>query len=158
VFECLLRNCLLHGKTSASQNKTRFALDPNKGETILVFQVDQDSGRQCLGVRADSQVCDLLVLILRPKIKPILAFIELKGSDFEHGLQQINATATAARRRMRQVWDHYRVIGAVVLANNATVPRGADLKELLRQFDLDIRPLKQGKPMSVDEFLKRFDT
>jgi len=61
-------------------------------EIILFFKTDHISARKCLQMLdGDKKSCDYLALYLKDKDsrKEAICFLELKGSDFDHAVEQI---------------------------------------------------------------------
>jgi hypothetical protein len=148
VFECLLRNCLRHGKTSVSENGVTFSLTGIQGATVLFFNVDnRPDCRRCVGLDQSTRACDVLVAIFRDEKTPVLAFVELKGKELEHGVKQINRTARAVKEKLGPSWKEYHAVG--VLVRNKSAP-GRKLKRDL----VPVLSVRSGIPRSLNDFLK----
>jgi hypothetical protein len=81
-------------KEQKSGSKVRIKLLDNK-EIILFFKTDHALARERLQVLDnDKKSCDYLILYLEDinSKKESLCFLELKGSDFDHAVEQILST------------------------------------------------------------------
>lgn len=99
-FNTLLLNCLTHG-TSFTENGT-VRIQQQAGETILFFNIDEQSNRGCglrrkLGMQR-GEICDLVVFYAhRDNSEKVICLVELKGSDVKH-----------AARQVKNVYQHFR--------------------------------------------------
>ena len=92
-FDRLLWECLEPGAYEAEESDIGAILAPEMGETILLFKIDTAEFRER---RAGVRVCDLLFFTRKSDgMPPTLLFVELKGSDYQHGEEQLE---TAVRR------------------------------------------------------------
>ena len=86
-FDQLLWKCLAPGKYESSESNITAALDPQPGETVLLFEIDGPAFR---AGQPGVKVCDLLFFYRGPAApKPVLLFVELKGSDYETAEAQV---------------------------------------------------------------------
>ncbi len=83
-FEILLLSpCLLPGQTSFKEKKASVKVEPQAGETILFFNIDDQSNRSCKlreflwGKETGQQICDLIVFYAT-KNERVICFVELK--------------------------------------------------------------------------------
>ena len=67
----MLMPCLLPGQTSFKEGKTKVIVQPQPGETILFFNIDDRSNPGCKfrqflwGNREGENICDLIVFYAR---------------------------------------------------------------------------------------------
>ncbi|MDY6805347.1 MAG: hypothetical protein SXA11_16270 [Cyanobacteriota bacterium] len=86
----LLMSCLLPGQTSFKEGKTKVIVQPQPGETILFFNIDDRSNPGCKfrqflwGKREGENICDLIVFYARGEER-MVCFIELKDNLGELG-------------------------------------------------------------------------
>lgn len=94
-FDRLLWQCLMPGEYEFTEEGITVRLPPEAKETVLMFKTDSDAFRDW---QKGVKVCDLLFFYRGPAVsKPVLLFVELKGSDYEAAeLQLENA--------FRRVW------------------------------------------------------
>lgn len=103
----LLSGCLLPNRYSYSENGVKIELQPQSGELILLFHIDDQSNRDCKFRRVlelDNQgmkMCDLIVFYAKDSTRNI-CFIELKGRDIETAIQQINNTYKYFHAKLNQ--------------------------------------------------------
>ncbi|MDJ0735259.1 MAG: hypothetical protein QNJ47_14575 [Nostocaceae cyanobacterium] len=90
----LLTGCFLPGKTSFKENGVEIKVQPESGETILFFSIDEQSNpscklRQVLKIdRQNMKICDLIVFYGKDNHR-VICFVELKGSDLERAVEQV---------------------------------------------------------------------
>lgn len=96
-FEILLLSpCLLPGQTSFKEKKASVKVDPQAGETILFFNIDDQSNRSCKlreflwEKETGQQICDLIVFYAKERER-VICFVELKEnmSDLGHATDQV---------------------------------------------------------------------
>ncbi|MBZ8179733.1 hypothetical protein [Oscillatoria salina] len=81
----MLSGCLLPGKTSFKEEGVSINIQPESGETILFFSIDDQVNTQCklrqlLGMNKEkTRICDLLVFYAKED-RRIICFVELKRS------------------------------------------------------------------------------
>jgi len=82
----LLTECFLPGQTHYKESGVKIGLQPESGETVLFFSIDNQSNpnckfRQLLGINEENQrICDLIVFYAKDNQR-VICFVELKGSD-----------------------------------------------------------------------------
>lgn len=90
----LLTGCFLPGQTHYKESGVEISLQPESGETVLFFSIDNQSNpnckfRQILGIDKENQnICDLIVFYAKGD-KRIICFVELKGSDLGTAVKQV---------------------------------------------------------------------
>jgi len=90
----LLSSCLIPGKTSYTEDGVTITLQPQNGETILFFSIDDQSNPNCklrplLGLaQAGMKICDLIVFYANDTER-IICFVELKGSNIQTAKDQV---------------------------------------------------------------------
>ena len=92
----LLTGCFLPGKTSFTEDGVQLSLQPESGETVLFFSIDDQSNpnckfRQVLGIQNDKKICDLIVFYAKENER-IICFVELKGSKLGTAVEQVTNT------------------------------------------------------------------
>lgn len=66
----------------------------SENEALLAFQIDDPAFRDKFGVN-DQQLCDAVVCCVRNNEKPVVIWIELKGSEIDKAVRQIASTHRA---------------------------------------------------------------
>jgi hypothetical protein len=103
-FNTLLITCLIPG-TSFKEPGCRVRVEPESGETVLFFAVDDQSNPNCAFRRdlgLSGVICDLVVFYARGD-RRMLCLVELKrGSDVPHAVEQIVNTRTCLCRKLGQ--------------------------------------------------------
>lgn len=162
TFDRILWQCLLPGQYSFEENNISAKLQPEAGETVLLLNIDDDKLRNEL---ANKRLCDLLFFYRGPvRPVPVLVFVELKGSDYEHGEEQLrNAIAVvlsglAPRIRDPDLRNDQRQVELrAVLVSSRTVPHHdkRELKRLFRETGAVFTRLSERRhaPVEVREFL-----
>ena len=92
----LLSSCLLPGQTAFKESKASVEVKPLAGETILFFNIDDQSNRSCKlreflwGKKTDQQICDLIVFYAKENER-VICFVELKDniSHLGHATEQV---------------------------------------------------------------------
>jgi len=74
-------------------------IKPEGGETILVFKTDSDAFRKEFRV---GRASDVLFLVQRPRARPRLLFVELKGTHIGDAADQLKETVAAVSRSLQQ--------------------------------------------------------
>ena len=92
----LLSSCLLPGQTSFTENKASVKVERLPDETILFFNIDEQSNPGCKlrqflwGTEKGQKMCDLIVFYAKDS-KRVICFVELKDniSDLGHATEQV---------------------------------------------------------------------
>jgi len=112
-FEILLLSpCLLPGQTSFKEKKASVKVDPQPGETILFFNIDDQSNRSCKlreflwGKETGQQICDLIVFYATEN-KRVICFVELKENigDLGHATEQVINTYNSFKLRLKSSYQ-----------------------------------------------------
>lgn len=97
LFEILLLSpCLLPGETSFKEKRASVKVEPEPGETILFFNIDDQSNPGCKlrkflwGTQTGQTICDLIVFYAK-ETEPVICFVELKENiaDLGHATDQV---------------------------------------------------------------------
>ena len=151
------------GKTSKKESGASIDLEADGDVTILFFDIDSPAGRECLGLGDEDRVCDLLVLICRSDARPVVGLLELKGTEFDHGVTQIESARQAVQKKLASAFRHYTVVKAVIRKNHTSAPRSSrgikrKRKQRVRQNTGSPRALKSSDVTGkkVTEFLRLF--
>ena len=85
-FEILLLSpCLLPGQTSFKESRASVKVEPQAGETILFFNIDDQSNPDCRlreflwGTETGQQICALIVFYAKESER-VICFVELKDN------------------------------------------------------------------------------
>lgn len=109
LFDTLmLMPCLLPGKTSFKEGKTQVIVQPQPGETILFFNIDNRSNPRCKfrqflwGNREGENICDLIVFYARGEER-IVCFVELKDNlgDLGKAAEQLINTYNSFKQHLK---------------------------------------------------------
>ena len=92
----LLSDCLLPGETYFKERKASVKVQPLAGETILFFNIDDQSNPGCKlrqflwGTEKGQKMCDLIVFYAKDSER-VICFVELKDniSDLGHATEQV---------------------------------------------------------------------
>jgi hypothetical protein len=107
-FEILLLSpCLLPGQTSFKEKKASVKVDPQPGETILFFNIDDQSNRSCKlreflwGKATGQHICDLIVFYATESER-VICFVELKENigDLGDATEQVINTYNSLKSRL----------------------------------------------------------
>ena len=98
----LLSDCLLPGLTSFKEGKATVEVTPDEGETILFFNIDDQSNPGCKlrkflwATQTGQTICDLIVFYAKERER-VICFVELKEnmSDLGHATDQVINTYTS---------------------------------------------------------------
>lgn len=106
-FNNLILSTLLDGETTYEENGIGVSIQRKVGESILFFEVD-DSNNPCSNIKSQygiTNICDVIIFYSkgnskkqRERKKPVLCFLELKGSDVKHALKQTINTCECLKR------------------------------------------------------------
>ena len=112
-FEILLLSpCLLPGQTSFKEKKALVKVDPQPGETILFFNIDDQSNRSCKlreflwGKETGQQICDLIVFYATENER-VICFVELKENigDLGHATEQVINTYNSFKLHLKSSYQ-----------------------------------------------------
>jgi len=92
----LLSSCLLPGLTYFKESKASVKVEPLAGETILFFNIDDQSNPGCKlrqflwGTEKGQKMCDLMVFYAKDSER-VICFVELKDNmgDLGHATEQV---------------------------------------------------------------------
>jgi hypothetical protein len=125
-WNCLFRECLQKG-TSVSESGRSASLDRRPGECVLLFKTDCPRFRSVFGV-GDRPLSDAVFYYKAAAgadTQQALIFVELKGTDVAHALEQLRTAVEVVRKKMPELetsWS-FRWVAVVVT-------RGSHLKQL----------------------------
>jgi len=112
-FEILLLSpCLLPGQTSFKEKKASVKVDPQPGETILFFNIDDQSNRSCKlreflwRTEKGQPMCDLIVFYATES-KRVICFVELKENigDLGHATEQVINTYNSFKLHLKSSYQ-----------------------------------------------------
>lgn len=138
----LLSSCLLPGQTFFKESKASVKVEPQAGETILFFNIDDKSNPGCKlrqflwGTATGQKMCDLIVFYAKDSAR-IICFVELKDniSDLGHATEQVINTYNALKLNLKKSYT----AKAFISANVGSAPREHQeyQKELFKVFGLN---------------------
>jgi len=111
-FEILLLSpCLLPGQTSFKESKASVKVVPEAGETILFFNIDDQSNPGCKlreflwGKATGQQICYLIVFYATES-ESVICFVELKDnmSDLGHATDQVINTYNSFKSHLKSTY------------------------------------------------------
>ena len=110
----LLSPCLLPGKTSFKEGKATVEVTPDEGETIIFFNIDDQSNPACKlrnflwGTQRGQRMCNLMVFYAKKsekesKSERVICFVELKEnmSDLGHATDQVINTYNSFKSHLK---------------------------------------------------------
>jgi hypothetical protein len=147
VMNRLVWACFIQG-TSFADGGPGIRIEPQAGEKILFFKTDGDECRRLLAMAINDAICDALVFYRLDLNRPIFLFVELKGSDVLHAVEQIESTAAAVRKWLPA--GLARPIERGLVVSSGSAPRGGSaaiktktvpiqFKSGVRKANIDIR-------------------
>lgn len=89
----------LQNGLAMNEKGKRAALALRAGESAYLFRLDNESSRTNLGLQ---RVCDGVFVHWLHGQRPKLIFVELKGTDIQHGATQLAATLRAVQRSLNE--------------------------------------------------------
>jgi len=147
-FEILLLSpCLLPGETSFKERKASVKVEPQAGETILFFHIDDQSNRGCnlrqflWRTQTGQRMCDLMVFYAKKsdkesdkKSEPVICFVELKDNigDLGHATEQVINTYNTFKRHLQKNYTAKAFIYAC--AGSSPLEHKKYQKKLLDEF------------------------
>lgn len=155
AFERLLWSCLDHG-TSLSEEGLALSLPRQADETVLLFHTDTKAFRAAFFPDQNQHIsCDALFFYKHGLRSPVLVFVELKGANLKHALDQLTATITAVKPSLPPKAE----LRALVVTDGAhpTTNMAAQKKfEANVHVDLYIeRAARRKKPLDLREVLRK---
>ncbi|MCU0540732.1 MAG: hypothetical protein MUE44_00920 [Oscillatoriaceae cyanobacterium Prado104] len=122
----LLSSCLLPGQTFFKESKASVKVEPQAGETILFFNIDEQSNPGCKlrqflwGTETGQKICDLIVFYAKGSDR-VICFVELKDnmSDLGHATEQVINTYNALKVHLKKSY----IAKAFISANAGSSPR-----------------------------------
>jgi hypothetical protein len=167
MYSRLLWQFLDPGGYVVSENNLTASLAPNSGarETVLLFD-KLDRGLPRSFPHNEQACCDALFFYKRhlpSRDGSVLLFVELKGVDVDHAINQLKNTIKHVRTAMHVECQRMKVrIGAIVITKGAAPP-ATDLRQHMKSFQDDLgaalwfepESLKKERPLRgyVDKFL-----
>src|SRR5262245_16617401 len=100
AFELLLWRCLDPGRTSFGEQGLSAQIKPEGKETVLVFHSDTEIFRDTFGLSPEDNVSDAIFFYKKEASRPIVLFLELKGTDIEHARKQLTMVIKVVRDKM----------------------------------------------------------
>ena len=133
-------------KLSVKEERTTYVLDFGKRRQSVVYQIDGD-------IITRGNKCDCLILAKQDVAADgneawKAVFVELKGTDVVHALQQIDATLDNQQLRHPSVNEvHARIVAKAFPANNANT----EFEKVRRNFkkkhkDCSFKQVKSNQP------------
>ena len=134
----------VRAKISVSENGKRYLLTTNGKKESVVYAVDGN-------IVKDGQRCDKLVLVKRSEkdVKPeqwTEAFVELKGVDTNHAIDQIRQTLK------KTVFRHpsndnirARIVAQSFPSNKSNPTMEKAKQEFRKEYNCDLRGMKSGQ-------------
>lgn len=96
-IDAVVASCLIRG-TSFSEKAKSVAIRKRTDEIVMAFRTDSPEFR---GITNVQRASDVAFLYMRHLGRPVLLFVELKGSDISHAADQLQATIEAVRKLIR---------------------------------------------------------
>src|SRR5262245_32924662 len=97
AIEALLWFCLDHG-TSVAEERIELSIARRRDETILLFRTDSEKFRtHFYAPDGPQKACDALFFYKYADKPPVLVFVELKGANLAHALDQLKETIGAVK-------------------------------------------------------------
>ncbi len=130
IFEHLFFTpCLLPGKKSFTENNTSVSIDPQNNETIIFFNIDDQSNPDCRlrqllwGKREGEALCDLIIFYARGCEERIICFTELKDNlgDLEHATEQVINTYGTLKQHLKL--NNEYIAKAFICAYSGKLPK-----------------------------------
>ncbi|HZF56663.1 MAG TPA: hypothetical protein VE093_48945 [Polyangiaceae bacterium] len=150
----LFHNAFLHGATSYGESGTKFSLAALPGETILLFRTDdrgeggkkndrKGGGTFCsyFNIKDNEKCSDLLLFYAREQpdgaFRYRLAFIELKGTDAAHGVEQLDRVMHAVKLKLpatlKSSFFRPECLRAIILSSRAS-PNTSSYARRVKEF------------------------
>lgn len=160
-FNSLMLTCLSN-KTSYGEAGCNITIVPERSESILLFVIDEQSNprsniRQTLEMSRAETLCDCIYFYLKGEQRT-LCFVELKGSDLEHAVNQVINTKQKflqalekTNRVHRNPPQHFRWKAYIRLCGNAPAKVKQYIKALDQHFDLS----DVARDPDIGKFLRR---
>jgi len=158
VFERLLCSCLEHG-TQLTEAGLALSIDRHSDETILLFRTDGAAFRKYLYAPTDPQIaCDALYFYKSGDKDPVLVFVELKGANLTHALDQLQATIGAVKPRVEAAVPKTIQYLALVVSDGARpTTRLNRQREFTNKTQVDVRIVttqRGKKPVDLRRILR----
>ena len=148
AIEPLLWFCLEHG-TSIAEEGLALSIDRRAGETILLFRTDSVTFRARFYAPGSPQIaCDALFFYKHRDSPPVLVFVELKGANLGHALEQLKATICAIKPRVEGAVRASTKYLALVVSDGARPTTRLNKQrafEAATNVDLRIQWMQRGK-------------
>src|SRR4028119_2083054 len=115
----LLSSCLLPGQTAFKENKASVEVKPLAGETILFFNIDDQSNPGCKlrellwGTEKGQKMCDLIVFYAKDSER-VICFVELKHNigHLGHATKQVINTYNNVKGHLQKSYTPKAFISA----------------------------------------------
>lgn len=139
-----LKSCDTRRMIAVEENKKQYILH-NTGDIIAVYRVD---GQMITSL--DITKCDNLLV---DTTSLLVVFIELKGTDLRHALEQIENTCS----NVLQAFDQYRLYARIVTSPRTNVPNlktDPQYKRIQKAFMMHGGNLKTGSNRMVESIVE----
>ncbi len=161
AIEPLLWFCLDHG-TSVAEDRIGLSIERKGGETILLFRTDTREFRERFYDPDDPQIsCDALFFYKHADNPALLIFVELKGANLVHALDQLEATIGAVKPGIERVVRGSTRYLALVVSDGARPTTRVNKQrefETKTQVDLHIQTTRRGqRAVDLRAVLRKFD-
>jgi hypothetical protein len=159
-FNTLLLTCLYPG-TSFSEKGNVVSLEPQSGEMVLFFSIDDQSNAACTlrqRLQLQGSICDLLVFRAAFSGRQIesvtLCLTELKGREVDRALEQVESVYNAlsclpsfSRPSCRITWKAYVKVNV-----GSPIRYNQDIAGRLKRRGLQV---EVGRRADIGNFLRR---
>ncbi len=151
-FNVLVVHCL-KGHSFTEDGKT-VRMSAEGHEQLAFFHLDNDAFRVKFGL-VGKPVCDILVYYREGTDNPSLIFVELKGSDFKHALDQVLCTSETLCPLIRKHCTLQPTIGLIV-ASGSSPPSQKELQKTASKRGLILKfatGVAKGGKVNVRDYL-----
>lgn len=135
----LLSGCLLPNQTSHKEDGVEVRLQPQSGETVLFFHIDDQSNPNCklkklLGLdQKGEKMCDLIVFYAKDSTR-VICFVELKGKNIADAKEQVTNTYTHFNKKLKESGLSNKFTPKCYIRSNVSSPQQDNKEELKSNF------------------------
>ncbi len=167
IAEIFPEECIVSG-TSYSEKGKLFSLRPSKNEEIVLLKIDNTPKDPCQYFKEINPKCDLLC-ICRISDLIFISFVELKGSDTKHAINQIENTIKAFCLKSDQnlyhsdcrrlSFIHQKEIYGAIVSNQKLSLKQTEIKKMRKKgiYIKRFKP-KEVKEWTCSQLLRKFNT
>jgi hypothetical protein len=157
----LLLHCLLVGKTSCGESGANIRVDPEAGETILFFRIDDDLcplQKEMSEGQNQGKICDVIIFYAKKgEERRTLCLVELKRGQTGTAPEQIKKTYDFLSKKLKRIYSGKIQFKACIRSHSSSSQDKRAIEELKDIFGGNGN-VKITQNEDIGAFLRRSST